>query len=149
MSDDKLKILIREFDAKADLNFVYNSFLKSFRGALINKKVSNTVYFKNEQRILTEYMQNPESKIIIACNPDDERQIYGYLIYNTKENSIWWSYVKEAFRRLGVFKELLIASKLDVTKPIIHRHDTFGWTQVINAIKDLSFVYVPYYYNLD
>jgi len=148
MSEDKLKVLIRDFDVDADLNFVYNSFLKSFRGALINKKISNTVYFKNEQKILTEHIQNPEAKIIIACNPDDETQIYGYLIYNFTENSIWWAYIKEAFRRFGVFKKLLIESKLDVTKPIIYRHDSFGWTQVVNAIKDLNFVYIPFYYTI-
>ena len=145
---EQVNIKIREFDVDKDLNFLYNSFLKSFRGALINKKVSNAIYYKNEQRILTEYIQSPGASILIACDPADENVIYGYLIYNLERNEIFWAYCKEAFRRLGIFKKLLIESKLNILKPIIYRHSTFGGEQVVAVLKDITFVYCPFYYTM-
>jgi hypothetical protein len=143
---DKLEIKIRGFNVDSDTGFVFNSCLKSFRGALVNKKVSNAVYYKNEQKILASYIQSVGAQIIVACDPNDENTIFGYMIFNLQKNSIWFSYVKETFRRLGVFKEMLIASKLDVTSPIIYHHDTFGGASVISALKSIKFEYVPFYY---
>lgn len=146
---ENANIKIRGFNVTTDLGFVYNSFLKSFRGAIINKKVSNTIYFKNEQRILTEYIQASGSHILIATDPNDEHTIYGYLIFNVERNEIFFGYVKEAFRRMKIFKEMLASSGLDIGKPIIYRHSTYGGEAVINALKNLTFVYLPFYYAVE
>jgi len=145
MDADKLPIALRAFNDISDLGFVYNSYLKSFRGSLINKKVSNSIYYKAHQRFLTEYIQKHGSSIIMAVNPESPDQIYGYCIYNLQLNEIFFAYSKEAFRKLSIFKSLLEATKIDITKCVRYRHDTYSGCQVVSAMPSIKFEYFPFY----
>lgn len=145
---EQLNMQLRDFDSLQDTNFLFNSYLKSYRGALANKKISNSVYFKNGQKILANYIQSVGAKIVVACDPEDKNSIFGYMLFNVERNEIFFAYVKEPFRRLGVFKTMLLESKLDVTKPVVCRHDTYGMGQVASALKNIVFSYVPFYFEV-
>ena len=46
--EEQFQVALRPFSDISDTNFIFNSYLKSFRGALINKKVSNSIYYKGK-----------------------------------------------------------------------------------------------------
>ena len=147
--EEQFQVALRPFSDISDTNFIFNSYLKSFRGALINKKVSNSIYYKAHQKFLVDYIQSPGSTLILAVNPTDDQQIYGYLLYNLQKNEIYFAYCKEFCRRLGVFKTLLDASKIDLKKPVFYRHDTYAGSCVTIAMPTINWVYKPFYVSDD
>lgn len=50
------------------------------------------------------------SKVLVACDPTLEDEIAGYAIFSHEPNVLHWAYVKPAFRRAGVFAQLLAAT---------------------------------------
>jgi ribosomal protein S18 acetylase RimI-like enzyme len=133
-------VLLREPN-KDDINFIFSSWLKSFRSSNFAKNVTNTIYFDQHHKVIESLLQN--SKIIVACNRDDKKQIIGYMVA-TKINdilTIHYAYVKHPYRRLGVGKLLLSAFDHDPTEVSCYTHDTHMSNKL--AAK-FNLIYQPY-----
>ena len=80
--------------------------------------------------------------IIIACDPKDQSQIYGYLCLHTIEGApvVHFAYVKKAYRALGIAKLMLNNSTVDKLFFITHH------TAPISRISTEKYVlvYNPY-----
>jgi hypothetical protein len=61
------------------------------------------VFYPNHNRMIKERL--PFLKCLVACNPEDEDQIYGYLVFNP--GVVHFAYTKSFFRRFGVFNGLI------------------------------------------
>lgn len=97
-------------DAKgADLNFIYDTWLNSYRNSEIGLKCGTTVFFDNYRFVLDQIFE--KSKILIACLPDNEDVILGYASA-AKPDTLHYVFVKEAFRRLGISNALIAAHEL-------------------------------------
>jgi hypothetical protein len=55
-------------------------------------------------RILTR------ASVLVACDPQDASVLYGFIVY--EPGLLAYAYVKRAFRRMGIFRELLRESGL-------------------------------------
>ena len=125
----------------SDKSFIFNSWLKSFRHSPLAKPLCNEVYFKNHKVIVENILKR--SRVLIACNPEDEDQIYGYIVYEPIIDDITvlhYVYVKFTYRKLGIARTIVEGS-IDIKNPILYTHHT----ETVKRIKDkLDLIYDPY-----
>ena len=90
-----------------DVNFIYNSWLKSYADNNYFNPIKGPAYY-GYQKLLINKLLN-QSIISIVCNPEDEDQIFGYAVYEIDNSKLilHWIYIKYNFRRLGVCRFLL------------------------------------------
>lgn len=93
--------LIRE-PFKDDISFIYATWLNSLYTDSWMRSIRKSVYFDNYKKVLDRILLR--AKITIACKPDDPTVIFGYLI--SEPGIVHYSFVKDAFRKLGVAKSL-------------------------------------------
>ncbi len=107
-----LPISIREAD-QSDVSFIFSSWLKSFQLGAMTRFVERTIYFNEQHKLIERLLQS--STVLVACDPDDPGQIYGYLCYEQIEGimCVHYTYTKQPFRALGVAKQLLEKSGYD------------------------------------
>ena len=134
--------------AKAeDLNFILNSWLKRYRDAIRARFVTDGVYYAYQHEAITKILQQPGLKAVVACNPDDEDQIYGYLIAEDHHivpdlRLLHWLYVKGPLRRFGIAKALLESVNDNSRKNVHYTHKT----KLVEFLdKDNQWIYNPYY----
>lgn len=120
-----------------DLPFVFNSWLLSAR-----PQRSEHDYFATYKPIVRAIVS--QSRLLVACSPEDEAQIFAYLVYNLRAGQlvIHYVYTKHPFRRLGVAKALVLKADPDAAaRPIVV-------TATFRGLKDLAkrhrLSYVPY-----
>lgn len=89
-----------------DLNFIYASWLNSYLYSPFNPIPGNSYYYY--QKLLITHILN-KSVVSVLCNPDDTDQIYGYAVYQIKDNHITlhWLYIKLTFRQLGCARYIM------------------------------------------
>jgi GNAT superfamily N-acetyltransferase len=89
-----------------DMPFIYNSWLKSYTENNKDfKRMGQGVYFSNYKKVLSRILD--DALIVIACNPDDKEQVYGYVVAEEHANVCHYIYVKYTFRKLGIARRLL------------------------------------------
>ena len=99
------KDLIAIRDAVAgDQAFIFATFLKGLRfGNDYYKLIDQDSYFKNYHQILTQLLIRRQCKV--ACLKSDSDTILGYSIFSG--TIVDWVFVKPAWRRIGIAKDLL------------------------------------------
>ncbi len=109
---------------EADVGFIFNSWLKSFRSSNFCKYVDNSIYFQGHHTVVEKLLKRSTTKI--ACDPAKPEEIYGYITYETIDGifCLHYAYVKHTFRNLGIFKSLLAASGFTSDSAGIHSHST-------------------------
>jgi hypothetical protein len=114
-----LEIIYRPL-VDGDVNFVLDSWLKSYRKAAqfyytnLNKKgenihipiVSEAVYYAGAEPLVKTLIEKAD--VIVACDPSDLSNIYGYICAEriAGELVIHWIQVKYTYRKWGVGKSL-------------------------------------------
>lgn len=92
-----------------DKEFILNSWLKSNRNSDLTNYINNNLYYNYYDKLVKNCLMR--SQATIACNPEDENHVYGYLVYELLGDIfiINYVYVKKTFRELGVAKQMLTA----------------------------------------
>jgi hypothetical protein len=103
-------IKIRELRPE-DESFIYSTWLKSFKNSKYTGPIPNHLYWPFYSEVI-KYLLG-RCKTLVACNPENEKQVFGYIVYED-ENIIHWVYVKRDFRRWGIGKKLHTASGVGV-----------------------------------
>ena len=126
-----------------DHPFLYNSWLKSYRFSLFAERITNTIYFEDHHKLIEKILNN--SKILIACNPSDPSQLYGYVVAGEDDGIliVHFLYVKHTFRNMGIGKTLLDAVGHSSDKPL-STLTILGW-QISLPLNIISFI-IPIYY---
>ena len=89
-----------------DLAFIYSTWLNSYRSDSHHRKTcTKFVFFKEYPKVIDLILAR--SQVLVACLPDDENVIIGYLVCETMNNILHYAYTKESFRNLGVAKSLI------------------------------------------
>jgi hypothetical protein len=111
----KLPTLLRAPKAE-DINFIYSSWLKSYRNSEDANRMTNEVYYGNYKKTIEGILLN--SRAIITCNPEDIDQVYGYVVYQNYNNItiLHYAYTKYTYRKLGVAQELISSIFPEITK---------------------------------
>jgi hypothetical protein len=100
---------IREAQGK-DLDFIYDSFLKSyFNKSKLGESLRPKIFFKEYPRIIDRILSRSETTV--ACLKENKDAVIGYII--TEPDIVHYCLVKEGFKQLGIAKALL-ESKIDI-----------------------------------
>jgi ribosomal protein S18 acetylase RimI-like enzyme len=104
----KLPIRLRNMQPD-DVNFILNSWLKSFRKAPSVRRMENNAYFHEQSKVIKGLLE--KVNILIACDEKDSNNVYGYLVSQRIDNVfvIHYLYVKLSFRNMGIGKMLIRA----------------------------------------
>lgn len=122
----------------ADLNFVYNSWIKSY-GQSKDIKETNKLYYLRQKMVINHLMVN--SNCLIGCNPDDDSQIYNYIVYQLMGERliVHWMCCKYPFRQLGLGKELLdmVIANTGAKEEIVLTHRGANYGELAGKFKHL------------
>lgn len=102
--------VLRNADEACDLAFIMASWLQSyFRTSNYTKDVSEPIYYAEHRKVVETILSRPETRVEVACNPDDNKQIYGYAVTEAHHalRIVHYVFVKRLFRDFGIAKALL------------------------------------------
>lgn len=140
MSKPAPKVKLRKA-VQADVGFIFNAWLKSFKFSLFAKNITNTIFFTEHHKVIERLLKQNET--IIACNPDDESQIFGFINAGNVDGILCvnYIYVKQSFRNLGIGKTLLESFRPDSESAAVYTH----FTRMSEKLAPkYNFVYHPY-----
>ena len=125
-------VVTRQANAQ-DVPFIFSSWLKSYHNSNFALSIPSTMYFKEQHKLIEQIITR--STVLVAVNPEDQSQIYGWICADTAGAVpiIHYLYVKHPYRKFGLGRMLV---DLISTEPFIYTHDT--------GKKFTSGVYCPY-----
>ena len=107
MTDSAPLFVLRQVET-ADLPFIYNSWLKSYRDAPAVAGIPNTLYYQGQHALIERLLK--DSVVVVACSSDDPSQIMGYGVGEVQPSPgrtvLHWLYVKHPFRGFGIMRSL-------------------------------------------
>lgn len=130
----ELPVLLRPL-AEGDVNFVLNSWLKSYEDSGWTK-VAGKAYWKGHRIAILRLIRS--AHVVIACDPEDHDTILGWACTNGRY--VHYVYVKRAFRRYGLAKRLL-ADHVKMLSPVVYTH---RWNPILHLIPPANWTYDPY-----
>ena len=109
---------------EADAPFIFNSWLKSYRNSHFSRFIANTVYYAEHHKIIENLIK--ENTVIVACNPSDPNQVYGYICAGKVDGFFvcHYIYVKHTYRNIGIGKSLINSFEHDPSGAGIYTHHT-------------------------
>lgn len=104
-------IAIRDY-APTDEAFVFQTWLQGlYHGNPVYRLIDHNAYFENYRKVIESILSS--ASVRVACLKDDPDIILGYsVIHGTK---LHWAHTKEAWRKIGILKDLLPANFDTVT----------------------------------
>jgi len=107
-----------------DVGFIFNAWLKSYRNSNFARQLSNTIYFAEHHKVIERLLRNYTT--VIACNPEDPEQIYGFINAGFTDNifTLNYVYIKHPFRKMGIAKELFNVFEHSMEYASIYTHKT-------------------------
>jgi len=141
--------------AAGDIDFVFDSWLRSYFHYLKTKgafqeplhkwkdpMLDVQVFFPEHRRII----QKLDANIIVAANPEDLDQIYGW-ICSTRPNEeiviLHYCFIKQPFRHLAISKRLLDVALSNCSR-VFYTHFTKAAGDFILKRLGSSAIYNPY-----
>jgi len=114
-----LAVLIRK-PVEADVPLIYNSWARSYKHQF--KKMAFPIYKAFIEPVIADCIQH--SEILVACDPTDQDEIFGYIVVeDTIEGPVvHYVYVKSPFRRLGI--ATMLCQNAGVTRPVTFTHQS-------------------------
>jgi len=108
VTEDFLPIVLREVDADApEIGLIYSGWLQSLRNNPFFGMVPEQMYFTHYRPQVGRILAT--SKILLACNPDEPDQIFGFVVYRFIGDipHISYAYTKGTWRRQRVADRLV------------------------------------------
>lgn len=101
---------------ESDRNFILATFLKGLRyGNDTFGLIDSKVYFSEYQKIIDAILRHPDTSVAVACLKDDKQVILGYSIFNLSKSLLHFTFVKSAWRGIGIAKSLFPEKTTTVT----------------------------------
>ena len=84
--------------------------------------VSDTVFFYEQKVLINTLLET--CRVDIACDPEDENDIYGYLVWDIQDGQqiIHWVYVKSKWKNMGFAGALLKNRGFSSGVPCFYTH---------------------------
>ena len=125
----------------SDKSFIYSSWLKSYRESDLAKHMVNSIYYDYHAKVIEAAMAS--STIIIACNDQDEDQLYGYIVFQQIDDValVHYTYVKFPYRKFGIGRQLFEFAQPDTEQFTVVTHIPRNFE---GLSKKLNLVYNPY-----
>lgn len=124
-----------------DANFIFNSWLKSYRSSPLASQLSSTIYFAEHHKIIERLFKT--SEVLVACNETDVSQIYGWICAEKIDGifCLHYVYMKHTFRNHGIAKALFNSFEHDPTNASCFTHGTRLGIRLANKY---NMIYHPY-----
>jgi hypothetical protein len=83
------------------------------------------------------------SRVLVASNPKDNNQIYGYLCFESLQDTttVHFAYTKEAFRKMGILQ--LLVTEANLPENFFYSHSTLSAAHTLPKLKQKG-IYNPY-----
>ena len=126
-----------------DEAFVYNAWLKSYKDSPCGKTLINDIFYGNHKLIVKKLMEDPLVNILLAVNPDDRDQIYGFACVEKTPtvSTLHYVYTKYNFRQFGIAKAMVTTIEPDLDKIKFMTHLPRDWRSVVDKF---NILYNPY-----
>lgn len=126
---------------EADVPFIFNSWLRSFRQGAMCRGVDNSIYYSEHHKLIEKILKTAEVKL--AVEAADENNILGYICYEKIENifTLHYGYVKHTFRGLGLFSKLMSDTGENFKEAAIASHFSDSASKLLLKY---NLVYHPY-----
>lgn len=123
---------------KADVRFITNSWLKSYRDSWAVKGCPNDLYYKYQHKVIEALL--PSSGVLVLCDTQDEDHIVGWMVYQRAHGLVLvhYLYVKYPFRKHGFARQMVeqvlkAETQPDGTPPtVIWTHKTKGMNEILH-----------------
>jgi len=105
-------LLIRDAQ-QDDANFIFNSWLKSFRRSWFAQRIPNDIFYSQQHKVVEEILSRVTTQAHVITPATDPATICGYAVTEAipgtegRAKLVHYTYVKETFRRLGLATRLL------------------------------------------
>ena len=123
-----MNIKIRGFKPE-DINFILDSWLKSYFKNQTGYKEDGKVFFSSHQKQIEKLFNDGRLVVQVACLPDDDDIILGFAVFGT-DYSLHYISVKQSFQRLGIARMILRSFYKDRSEITVSH-----WTKDIQHIK--------------
>lgn len=140
---DKI-VILRDFDASTDYNFVISTWLNNYYhgSADFTRYISRDNYYKFHHILLERILERAKNSVV-AVFQDEPNIILGFLVKEDGYAStvLHYVYCKPAYRTHGVAK--LLCTSINPDNAVYCTHLTKVGSRLKNKIKGLE--YVPYF----
>ena len=91
----------------ADLNFIFSSWLKSYRNSDWAKPMHNNVYYTAHHALIEDLLTH--SQVYVACSVANQADIFGWAVAQRIKGifTVHYVYVKHTFRQMGIANLLM------------------------------------------
>jgi hypothetical protein len=129
-----------------DVGFLFNSFLKSYRDAPDVRGVPSSIYYPAHHAVIEKILQRPCCTCLVACDPQDPSQIFGYCIAEYVQDGlvIHYVYTKYVMRNLSIAKSLVSTLVIPSIKFVQYSHCTRAADLMNKKLVEAGFIYNPY-----
>jgi hypothetical protein len=126
---------------EADVSFIFDSWLRSYRGSKATWGIKNPVYYGSQHKLIEGLLRR--CTVLVACNNADSGQLYSYVVTETVEGClvVHYAYTKEAYRMLGLVGTMLKQIGFAKNKPTFYTHRTAVAERIE---RQMPLVYNPY-----
>lgn len=91
-----------------DKNFIMATFLRGlYYGENFWSQVPKQIFMDNYKIVIEAILANSNTMVLVACDMEDPKVIFGYSVVSMDLNTIHWCYVKSRFRNRGIAKSLV------------------------------------------
>jgi hypothetical protein len=88
-----------------DQALIRTTWLKSFEASPLASSLYRSTYMTRWSKIIGDLLAR--SEILVACDPQDDHMIIGYLVHEPMDRIVHFVYVKRALRSFGVCRAML------------------------------------------
>lgn len=155
MTNDLKLIQIRKAK-EADLPYIYSSWMEDYlsshhcklkegRTKTLQSYIAlmpRELYFKEQRAIIDQILR--KSTVTIACNEDDEDQIFGYAVhrYVGEIDILSWVYIRPVYRGFGICN--LLMEHIGKSDVVTHLTPYRRW-----FLKKYDLIYNPFMESID
>lgn len=100
-----------------DVAFIASSWVRSNKLA-VDQDIDHASYYHSYRELISRKLKSG-LKIIVACSPEDNDFIMGFMVYD--DNVIHYTYVRYSLRRQGLAKSMLNKIKSNDIEYISHK----------------------------
>jgi len=126
----------------SDIAFIFSSWLRAYRNSYAVRDITQNVYYSEQHKIVERCITKGSTLVLSAL--EDPATIYGYLNFEIVQGQfvLHFAYIKQDFRKLGLFKSLLKATKHDFTGAGLYTHRVPKTFNILESKYNL--IYHPY-----
>lgn len=93
---------------KEDLNFIMATWLRGmYYGESWLSGMKKQDFMKHYHSIIEITLQNPNTRVLVACLKEDPSVILGYSVLSPLSKAVHWVFVKKSWRSIGLARDLV------------------------------------------